>query len=343
VIEVYKKRQKAEHNFGIYALYVMFFPQLVAGPIERPYNLIHQFYEKHIFEYKRITDGLKLMAWGMFKKAVVADRLAVLVNHVYSAPSDHQGTGLIIATLFFSFQIFCDFSGYSDIAIGSAQVIGFRLMNNFNRPYFAKSISEFWRRWHISLSTWFRDYIYIPLGGKYVSKARLYFNLFITFLISGLWHGASWTFVIWGALNGFYMILESMTSGLRKNIVEKTKINNFPTFHKMLRVGTTFGLVCFGWIFFRAENLPSAIYIITHLFSGFTNILNLGLNKQDLFIAFMLILIMELIHLVQRKGGLRQMISEKPIWIRWALYFALILAILFLRAPEQAPFIYFQF
>ncbi len=198
-IEIYRGNLKAERHFGIYALYVMFYPQLVAGPIERPQNLIHQFYEKHIFDYQRITDGLKLMAWGLFKKVVIADRLAILVNQVYDNPTNYKGLPLIFATIFFSFQIFCDFSGYSDMAIGAAKVMGFKLMTNFNRPYSSKSISEFWKRWHISLSTWFRDYLYISFGGNRVSIPRWYFNLFFVFLVSGLWHGAKWTFVIWGA------------------------------------------------------------------------------------------------------------------------------------------------
>ncbi|MFY7887527.1 MAG: MBOAT family O-acyltransferase, partial [Spirosomataceae bacterium] len=201
-IEVYRGNQKAERHFGIYSLYVMFYPQLVAGPIERPQNVLHQFYEKYDFDYQRVTDGLKLMAWGMFKKVVIADRAALFVNTVYDHPYEKTGFPLIISTIFFSFQIFCDFSGYSDIALGSAQVMGFELMKNFDRPYFSKTMSEFWRRWHISLSTWFRDYLYISLGGNRVAKWRKEYNLFIVFLVSGIWHGASWNFIIWGAIHG---------------------------------------------------------------------------------------------------------------------------------------------
>src|SRR3984893_16453219 len=188
VVEVYRRRQAAEKNFVVYSTYVMFFPQLVAGPIERPYNLLHQFYEHHTFDYLRVTSGLKRMAWGFFKKVVIADRLALYVKNVYADPQHFNGLQLTIATLFFAFQIYCDFSGYSDIAIGSARVLGFRLMENFDNPYLSQSISEFWHRWHISLSTWFRDYLYIPLGGSRVGPKRWYFNLFITFLVSGLWH-----------------------------------------------------------------------------------------------------------------------------------------------------------
>src|SRR5678815_1064118 len=199
-IEVYRGNQKAERNFGIYALYVMFYPQLVAGPIERPQNLLHQFYENHKFDYERVVNGLKLILWGFFKKLVIADRLALYVGAVYNNPTHHTGLSFIMATIFFAFQIYCDFSGYSDIAIGAAKVMGFKLMTNFNRPYFARSISEFWKRWHISLSTWFKDYLYISLGGNRVSVPRWYFNLFIVFLVSGLWHGANWTYIIWGCL-----------------------------------------------------------------------------------------------------------------------------------------------
>ncbi len=210
-IEVYRGRQKAERHLGIYALYVMFYPQLVAGPIERPYQLLHQFREHHEFDLPRVSDGLKLMLWGFFKKVVIADRIGLYVNQVYEAPTSHHGWSLIVATYFFAFQIYCDFSGYTDIAIGAAQVMGFRLMDNFNRPYFAKSIAEFWRRWHISLSSWFRDYLYFPLGGNRVPVPRWCFNISIVFLLSGLWHGASWTFVVWGALHGFYILVGRFT------------------------------------------------------------------------------------------------------------------------------------
>src|SRR5689334_23831608 len=205
VIEVYRGRQKAEANFVTYATYVMFFPQLVAGPIERPQNLLHQFYETHEFACDRVISGLKRMAWGFFKKLVIADRLALYINDVYAAPQNFTGLQLTIATVFFAYQIYCDFSGYSDIAIGSARVLGFRLMENFDKPYQSLSTAEFWHRWHISLSTWFRDYVYIPLGGNRVTPGRHVLNLLATFGLSGLWHGANWTYVFWGLLNGAYL------------------------------------------------------------------------------------------------------------------------------------------
>lgn len=357
-IEVYRGNQKAERHFGIYALYVMFYPQLVAGPIERPQNVLHQFYEKKQFDYVRVTNGLKLMLWGFFKKIVIADRLAILVNQVYDSPQQYEGVPLLIATFFFSFQIYCDFSGYSDIAIGAAKVMGINLMKNFNRPYFSKSISEFWKRWHISLSTWFRDYLYIPLGGNRVVKWKWYYNLFITFLISGLWHGANWTFIIWGALHGFYLVAALITDNFRKNITEKLRLTRFPFFFKCFQIITTFCLVSFAWIFFRAVHVADAFYIIINLFKNLphqissliTNqnqerqvLLYLGQNSATFFIACLSILFMELIHFYQRNKSLREIISTKPIAIRWSVYIMGIICILLFGVYDHTQFIYFQF
>ena len=261
-IEVYRGKQKAEKHFGIYSLYVMFYPQLVAGPIERPQNLLHQFYEKHEFNYTRVVNGLKLILWGLFKKLVIADRLALYVNTVYNEPTNHTGTSLILATFFFTFQIYCDFSGYSDIAIGTAEVMGFKLMTNFNRPYFAKTISEFWKRWHISLSTWFKDYLYISIGGNKVSVPRCYLNIFIVFLVSGIWHGANWTFMAWGAINGFYLIFALIINKFENNIRKKTILLKFPKLYVISQILITFLLSCFAWLFFRANTLSDAFYII---------------------------------------------------------------------------------
>src|SRR3989338_1263361 len=232
-IEVYRGRN-AERNFGIFALYVMFYPQLVAGPIERPQNLLHQFYEKHEFDYRRMSDGIKLMLWGLFKKAVIADRLAILVDRVYADPLSYGGAHFIVATVFFAFQIYCDFSGYTDMARGAAHTMGFRLMENFLRPYHARSIQEFWRRWHISLSTWFRDYLYMPLGGNRVSIPRWYLNLFITFLFACLWHGASWTFVIWGALHGVYLIFSLITQKIRSKFAYLIGLDKMPKLYNLI-------------------------------------------------------------------------------------------------------------
>ena len=352
VVEVYRGRQKAERHLGIYALYVMFYPQLVAGPIERPQNLLHQFYDEHPFDYQRVADGLKLMLWGMFKKVVIADRLAVLVGVVYGHPRDYAGWPLIVATVFFAFQIYCDFSGYSDIAIGSAQVMGFRLMDNFNRPYFSKSIAQFWSRWHISLSTWFRDYVYIPLGGNRARTWRWQFNLFMTFLISGLWHGANWTYVVWGGINGFYLISSLWTQGLRRSIGSAIGLHRFPGLHKCLRIGWTFSLICVAWIFFRASSISDAWYILTHLFRGLHDgikpiglgrILHLGLTRSGLAVAILSIGFMELIHFIQRHRSIRHMLMEQPAWLRWSVYYALGFGILLFGVFQKRQFIYFQF
>ena len=349
VIEVYRGHQKAERHFGIYSLYVMFYPQLVAGPIERPQNLLHQFYAKHDFDYRQVTDGLKLMVWGLFKKVVIADRLAIAVSTVYSEPRDFAGLPLIVATVFFAFQIYCDFSGYSDIAIGAAQVMGFRLMDNFNRPYFAKSIAEFWKRWHISLSTWFRDYLYIPLGGNRAKTWRWQFNLFATFLVSGFWHGANWTYVIWGALNGFYLMASIWTQHLRQTACQLTSLDRHPRLHKYLKITITFFLVCVAWIFFRSKGVHDALYILTHLVRGLRSnfyayqLLYMGLSRYDLIVAVVAIMLMEFLHAIQRHRRIRHMLAEKPIWLRWSAYYAVVCGIIFFGVFEQRSFIYFQF
>lgn len=260
-IEVYRGNQKAERHFGIYSLYVMFYPQLVAGPIERPQNLLHQFKEEHRFSSENLLNGLRLMLWGFFKKLVIADRIALYVNSVYDNPGDFHYLNLIIATLFFAIQIYCDFSGYSDIAIGAAKAMGFDLMTNFNRPYFAKNIQEFWRKWHISLSTWFKDYLYISLGGSRVSQKRIYFNVAVVFLISGFWHGANWTFIIWGALHAFFILCYMFS---RQYLKLKLQDSFFLNTVSLL---VTFLLVSFAWIFFRANNLHDAILIIKNIFT----------------------------------------------------------------------------
>ena len=353
-IDVYRGKKKPETHFGIFALYVSFFPQLVAGPIERSDRLMPQFYQKRDFDYSRVTDGLKRMAWGFFKKLVIADNLSRLVDTVYNNPTSFSGIQLIIATVFFAFQIFCDFSGYSDIAIGAAQVMGFKLMENFKRPYFSKSISEFWNRWHISLSSWFRDYFYISLGGNRVKIPRYYFNLFFTFLISGLWHGANWTFIIWGALHGLYFIGEKLTANTRMKLVKILKLGKIPFIYKCIRVSIIFSLVCFAWIFFRANSIGDALYIAGNLFGGFNkiasisalaaNIRAMGLSMFDFFIVIISIGIMEIVHLWQRSGSIRVKIKSKPLVIRWSLYTGLIMYIIFFTSPFlQQQFIYFQF
>jgi D-alanyl-lipoteichoic acid acyltransferase DltB (MBOAT superfamily) len=349
-IEVYRGHQRAERHFGIYSLYVMFYPQLVAGPIERPQNLLHQFREKFDFDYARVTSGLRLIAWGLFKKVVIADRLALLVDQVYDHPRQHNSFALILATIFFAFQIFCDFSGYSDIAIGTARVMGFKLMTNFNRPYESKTISEFWKRWHISLSTWFKDYLYISLGGNRVSIPRWYFNLFIVFLISGLWHGANWTFVIWGALHGFYLVFALLTEKPRAIIAGKLRLDKFP----FIQVFITFVLVAFAWIFFRAKTVKLAFYITRHIFTGLPAAFNslkkgssalatINTSRGELLLSVGLILFLETVHYLQRKNNLSQLFMKQSSWIRWSAYYTAILAIILLGVYKNQQFIYFQF
>lgn len=349
-IEVYRGNQKAERSFGIYALYVMFYPQLVAGPIERPQNLLPQFRISHNFDYEAVTSGLRLIGWGLFKKVVIADRLGLLVDSVYDQHQSQNGVAFAIATLFFSFQIFCDFSGYSDIAIGTARIMGFKLMKNFDKPYHSKTISEFWSRWHISLSTWFRDYLYIPLGGNRVSAPRWYLNLFIVFLVSGLWHGANWTFVLWGAIHGVYLVFGFMTQSFRARIGKALIL----TGSNAIQVISTFGLVSFAWIFFRASNLAIALHIIRQI--GYDA---LSLSKwiasvktlpshvhipiYDLIVDLALICFLETVHFLQGRYNLTQLLKRQPIFVRWAVYGFGILAIFILSPFGSRQFIYFQF
>lgn len=346
-IDIFRGKLKPQKHLGIFAVYVSFFPQLVAGPIERARNLLPQFFEKQVFDYVRVTNGLKLMLWGFFKKVVIADNLAVIVNTVFNDASSYTGLPLIVATIFFAFQIYCDFSGYSDIAIGAAQVMGITLMDNFRRPYFSRSISEFWKRWHISLSTWFKDYLYIPLGGNRVSIPRWYLNLIIVFVVSGLWHGANWTFIVWGALHGSYLILEILLKPLKNRFLTFVNPKNkFPWLVKFIEISITFCLVTFAWIFFRANSLSDAWYIITNLFSNLT--LNfsgvfIGADWFDLIIIVFMIGMMELIHVFQEHDKLRYFLSEKPLAFQWFIYLVLVLLILLFGAFDSTQFIYFQF
>jgi alginate O-acetyltransferase complex protein AlgI len=355
-IEVYRGRQRAERFIGIFALYVMFYPQLVAGPIERPQNLLRQFREKHFFDAARVSAGLQLMLWGFFKKVVIADRLAPFVNIVYDNPHGYEGVSLILATVCFAFQIYCDFSGYSDIALGSAQVMGFSLMKNFDRPYFSKSISEFWKRWHISLSTWFRDYLYISLGGNRVSVPRWCFNLFFTFLVSGLWHGANWTFVLWGALNGTYLMAEIL---FQRGLGDKPTPSRkwWEPIRTASKIVLTFSLVCFAWIFFRANTVTDAFYIVSHLGTGLAavpyqlnnlafikmNIL-FGRDKFEFVFAVIALCLMIGIQILQIRFDVRELIRKQPQWLRWSVYYVTLVIVLFFGAfNESQQFIYFQF
>ena len=308
----------------------------------------------------------------MFKKVVVADRLAALVNVVYDSPTEYEGLTLILATVFFAFQIYCDFSGYSDIAIGAARVLGFDLMTNFRTPYFSKSISEFWRRWHISLSSWFKDYVYIPLGGNRVVKWRWYYNLIVTFLVSGLWHGANWTFVIWGGLHGAYLVFSILSKGYRNRANRFLRIHRRPDLMRIWDVGLIFVLVCFAWIFFRANTLSDAFYIAGSLFDGKTGDISsimgtikgiltgdhqvgfdtllpvasgahIGMNIIDLFLSFAVIGFTVVIEYLESQPRVRRAFFAAPRYLRWAMYYVVLFAILFMRSFEVQEFIYFQF
>jgi D-alanyl-lipoteichoic acid acyltransferase DltB (MBOAT superfamily) len=349
-IDVYRNDIKPERHLGIFALFVAFFPQLVAGPIERAANMLPQFYQNFDVEAARLTSGLRLVLWGLFKKVVIADRLGLYVNAVYDHPTEYSGWPVLLATFFFAFQIYCDFSGYSDIAIGLARMMGFNLMENFKQPYFATSPAEFWRRWHISLSTWFRDYLYIPLGGKRVTVSRWYFNLFIVFLISGLWHGANWTFVIWGALHGLYVVLELATKPIRAKVAQRFQLARFPTLQIVGSGLFTFLLICLTWLFFRANSVADAFLLLTQLTSltNFAQItapwLAIGSNPaQQMSLAVGLISLLLAVQALQVQGWSLPALEQRPLWLRWAAYLFLTLSILNLGITERVPFIYFQF
>jgi len=344
-IDVYKGNQPVEYHFGIFALYVSFFPQLVAGPIERSTNLLPQFYKENHLAYENIRDGIIRMLWGFFKKVVIADRLSEYVNTVYNAPGDYQGPHFLLATLFFTFQIYCDFSGYSDIAIGTAKVMGYDLMINFRRPYLATSIREFWQRWHISLSTWFRDYLYIPLGGKRVSsKWRHQFNLFFTFLVSGLWHGANWTFVLWGALHGFYLVFAIWIKPIREKINLYLGFTDSPRMHDILQRLLTFMLAYFAWIFFRANSMSDALYIISKMPElSYQGSLNLFSFPVDFYISIFLILLLIVIEILEEKYELYARIRTMPVFYKWAFVAVVTLSLFILGMWESSDFLYFQF
>jgi len=356
-IDVYRGDIEPEKDIGVFALFVSFFPQLVAGPIERPSSLLPQLrnLSQVAFDYERATSGLKLMAWGLFKKAVIADRLAIYVNTVYQTPSDYPGLPMIIATVFFAFQIYCDFSGYSDIAIGAARVIGVDLRLNFNRPYLASSIQDFWARWHISLSTWFRDYVYIPLGGNRTSIWRWHFNIMATFLLSGLWHGANWTFVIWGAIHGGLYVVSYWGGKMLHAVSQGLTVPSLPTqLHPVrhgLKVLITFIVVCIAWVFFRATSLDNALLIIIQMFN-FSASTSWDLIPDlpalffdfEVYLAFLLVGYLMLVEIVGQWVDWDTFVQQRPAVIRYAMYVSLALAISLLgEFTSVSQFIYFQF
>ncbi len=345
VIDVYKGDVEAEHHFGYYAAFISFFPQLVAGPIERTSNLLPQIKAEQHFNYDQATYGLKLMAWGYFKKMCIADTLSQFVSKVYDMPQCFSGFALVLATVFFTLQIYCDFSGYSDIAIGTAKLLGINLMTNFKSPYFSQSIKEFWSRWHISLYTWLRDYVYIPLGGGRVGKIRHTFNLIITFLVSGLWHGANWTFVIWGGIHGIGQVAENA-------IVPKNKLKSSKGIVWVLRVLLVFVFASFAWIFFVSNSLGDAVYVISHMFEGIASpvaylkngFVGIGMNKAVLLKIFINVLVLAVFDFISLTCDIIEMINQKSIIVRWIIYIGFVYLILTnLPVSNVTTFIYFQF
>ena len=350
VIDVYRGDVKCEKNFFFYALYVSFFPQLVAGPIERPGNLIPQLKETHSWDAENFKKGAKHMLVGFFKKICVADIISVYVNSVYNNPDEATSLGVIIATALFAVQIYCDFSGYTDIATGCARIMGIRLMKNFDHPYSAISIKEFWSRWHISLSGWFKDYLYIPLGGNRRSSARRAFNVLVVFLVSGLWHGANWTFVVWGALHGIYQIAGSLTIGVRNRILSKMGITPECRAIVWLRRVVTFVLVSFAWIFFRANSMSDAVTLIKTVFSSTGGGIINTLSAMQLDTVSILLVVFSIITLIiiDRMLTWDDSADGSDMLIKGGsyIYFVWVIAVawlLLLSRGQDSTFIYFQF
>ena len=344
-IDIYRRKLEPTKDFLAFSAFVCFFPQLVAGPIERATHLLPQFYNKRQFDYAKAVDGLRQILWGLFKKIVIADNCAQFANEIFNNSAEHNGSTLVLGALFFTFQIYGDFSGYSDIAIGTSRLFGFNLMQNFNFPYFSRDIAEFWRRWHISLSTWFRDYLYIPLGGSRGGTLMKVRNTFIIFIVSGFWHGANWTFIVWGALNAIYFLPLLLSNNNRNNIDTVAQGKQLPSFKEVVSMLTTFGLTVFAWIFFRAENIGHAISYISEILSVslfeipyFTN-----MGKALITIIFIAIFIMIEWHGREGQFAIDNLGVTWKRPLRWGFYAFLIFMIGMFMQTEETPFIYFQF
>jgi alginate O-acetyltransferase complex protein AlgI len=335
-IGVYRNKTKAEQDFIKFALYVSFFPQLVAGPIERAGHLLKQFGQKYVFDYQRVSYGLKLMFWGFFQKVVIADNISRFVDVVFENPASYFGWDIILVSILFSIQIYADFSGYTDIARGAAKIMGYELMINFRRPYFASSIRDFWKRWHITLSTWFKDYVYISLGGNRVNKMKWMFAIIATFALSGLWHGANWTFALWGVYHAFLYLAEYL-------INSKFKINLKNNRVKVVRILLTFGLVIFGWMLFRAKSVNDFLVLIDHLFSSALLHPKISFDRPSLLIIFLSTLILLAVWIIEIKKDIVSYISEKPKWVRYGIYYFASLYLIGFGNWGVKAFIYFQF
>jgi D-alanyl-lipoteichoic acid acyltransferase DltB (MBOAT superfamily) len=337
-IDVYRGKLTASKDPVSFFAYVSFFPQLVAGPIERAINLLPQFKIKRNFSYEQSADGIRLILWGLFKKVVIADNCAIFVNEVFANYQSASGLELVLGAIFFAFQIYGDFSGYSDIAIGTAKLFGFNLMTNFKTPYFSRDMAEFWRRWHISLSTWFRDYVYIPLGGSRVSKGRAVFNTFVIFIVSGFWHGANWTFIVWGLLNAIYFLPLLLSGRNRINTNTVAEGYLFPNFTEIWQMGTTFMLACIAWIFFRVESVELGIFYFGEIFTS--KFFDFTLLKYFDFILILLIPFWLIIEWVFRIYSYPSRIKLKGLMIDFIL---VIIILLFSYKGKEVEFIYFQF
>jgi len=349
MIDVYRGKISAEKNFCKYSLFISFFPQIVSGPIERSYNFLPQMEKGHAFDYDIVKDGFLLFLWGLLKKIVIADRLAILVNQVFDNVSSYNTPAYFIAMLFFTMQIYFDFAGYSDMAIGIARMLGISTIRNFDRPYFSKSIGEFWRRWHISLSTWFRDYLYIPLGGNRVSMVRWTLNIMIVFVTSGLWHGANWTFLVWGALHGVYQVVGKFSKNIKSKLFDIIHLSRESRIYVVVATVFTFGLVTYAWMFFRANSLGDAFAITKSLifwdFTGFS-FTNMGMEKYDLIFSVILIISWFIIELVQNKVCLRDWLQKRCLPIRWAIYLVIMFTCIMFGIYGElsaSSFIYLQF
>lgn len=337
VIEVYRGNQKAERHFGYYSLYVMFFPQLVTGPIERPGNLLRQLHEEKRFDYDNISKGMRLILFGLFIKMVVADNLASYVDEIYADPSAYNAWSIMLGAVFYSFQIYCDFFGYSTIALGSAKLMGFDISDNFRSPYLSRSIAEFWHRWHISLSTWFRDYVYIPLGGSRVKFARWAFNILVVFVLSGIWHGAAWTFLFWGFAHGLLHVIEKALKKNVKSLEPKTKVGRWSI--DLFNMAKTFILVTLFWVMFRSSDFAQMKEMFVAMFSNF------GVEQQ-LTIDWHIWLYLGLFimsDLVLANSRFDRWCDGKPAVVRWLIYAVLIFMIVVCSSVNNFPFIYFQF
>ena len=351
LVDVYQGKIPAERHFGIYAVYISFFPKVMQGPIERGASLLPQLHKPGRFHYEQASYGMKLMAWGFFKKLVLADGLSIYVNQVYDNLPSYTGFSLMLATFFYAVQLYCDFSGYTDIALGSARILGIRLTPNFRSPYFASSIKDFWGRWHLSLSGWLRDYIYIPLGGNRVGRVRHALNIMITFLVSGLWHGASWNFVLWGGIHGALQVVEGFFPWNKKGSPFQTD-RRLHALLCIVSVPVTFLLVCFAWIFFRAATIGDAFYVIRSMFTGIGSpssyfhdcALQMELGLTNLMFHCLPMIPLFLFDLASLKTDVIALISRQRFFIRWPVYILLLLVILlFSEKGVTTEFIYMQF